>query len=157
MTTEFAPSCRMHHIGIQVGNFANSLAWYRDFFGARETWSTSEFSPLTVSRLPGVTRLVELAIDDLRLHLFERAHGGEAEPYGNRAQFQHVCLTVSAQDEVARWRQRWLELYHSGAYTFACADQPSEIVRDHDGTESFYCLDVNGLEFEFTFLPEGVR
>lgn len=150
-------SYQMHHIGIQVADLANSLSWYRDFFGAREAWSTSNFSPLTVSRLPGVTRLVELAIDDLRLHLFERAAGSEAEPYRNGVQFQHVCLTVDAKEQLTDWRQHWLELYHSGTYSFARADHPSDIVRDDDGTASFYCFDVNGLEYEFTWIPESAR
>ena len=44
----------------------------------------------------------------------------------------------------------------SGRYTFALDEQPTDIVVDEDGVRSFYTYDVNGLEFEFTFLPSGM-
>lgn len=155
MMVALLPRGEFHHVGLQVTDLANSLSWYRDFFGARENWSTSEFSPLTRSRLPGVTRLTEVAINGFLLHLFERADGGEADPCRNEAQFQHVCLAVSSPGELRAWRRRWLELFESGQYTFAYTDYPSEIIRDANGAESFYCFDVNGLEFEITHIPDG--
>jgi catechol 2,3-dioxygenase-like lactoylglutathione lyase family enzyme len=155
--TERPPAGRLHHVGVQVDDLANSLTWYRDFFGAQENWSTDRFSELTKSRLPGIVRLVEVACDGFLLHLFERAGGREAALHRNGSQFQHICIAVGSAQQLVDWRQRWLTLFESGKYTFTRTDPPTEIIRDGDGTQSFYCFDVNGLEFEFTHLPDGAR
>lgn len=55
--------------------------------------------------------------------------------------------------ELVELRERWIELYRSGRYSFALTEQPTEIVVDADGLHSFYTYDVNGLEFEFTYVP----
>ncbi len=68
-------------------------------------------------------------------------------------QFQHLCLSVASPAELSLWRNRWDALYESGRYAFLRPDQPTEIVVDADGVRSFYCFDVNGLEFEFTHVP----
>jgi hypothetical protein len=60
---------------------------------------------------------------------------------------------VASSEELAALRQRWLDLYRSGRYTFALEDQPTDVVVDSDGVESFYAPDPNGLELEFTFVP----
>jgi catechol 2,3-dioxygenase-like lactoylglutathione lyase family enzyme len=150
-------SVRMHHIGIQTDDLANCTAWYRDFLGARPTWTLDEFSDLTLSRLPGMERLTELAVGDLRFHLFAREQVEPQLPGGSLRQFQHVCLATDSPEDLRAWRGRWLELQGSGAYRFARPDPPTEVVTDADGVQSFYTYDVNGLEFEFTFTPEGPR
>lgn len=144
-----------HHIGIQTADLDNCLVWYRDYFGARETWTLDKFSELTISRLPGITRLTEVEIGDFRLHLFERTGHDELLPGGNTTQFQHTCVATASPEELTRWRDRWVELYDSGRYRFARSDQPTDIVIDADGVQSFYTFDVNGLEFEFTYVPDG--
>jgi hypothetical protein len=63
-----------------------------------------------------------------------------------------VCLAAGSGDELLLLRGRWLDLFVSGRYAFARDDQPTEIVTDADGTQSFYALDVNGLEFEFSYV-----
>jgi catechol 2,3-dioxygenase-like lactoylglutathione lyase family enzyme len=146
----------LHHIGIQTRDLANSLAWYQDFFGCRPTWTAETFSELTHRRLPGVVRLTEVVVGDLRLHLFERAgldRYGDEDRY---AQFQHLCVAVASEAELRRRRDRWSELFRSGRYRFADSEPPTEIVVDERGVQSFYCVDVDGLEFEFTYLPKGV-
>jgi catechol 2,3-dioxygenase-like lactoylglutathione lyase family enzyme len=142
-----------HHIGIQTNDLHNSLAWYQDFLGFRAAWSLTEFSELTRRRLPEIRRLVEITIGGLRLHLFERAGRPASEPGDSLTQFQHVCLAVDSADELAILRDRWIELFEAGRYSFALADQPTEVVTDDDGVRSFYAHDVNGLEFEFTYIP----
>lgn len=146
---------RLHHIGVETSDLTNSLAWYRDFFGCRVTWSAQEFSELTRSRLPGVSTITEMVGGDLRFHLFERDRSSPAANDDARVQFQHVCVAVESSQELRRRRATWLELFGSGAYAFLCPEPPTEIVVDDRGVESFYCLDVNGLEFEFTYVPEG--
>ncbi|MEU3186072.1 VOC family protein [Streptomyces sp. NPDC006923] len=148
---------RLHHIGVQTRDLDNCTAWYEDFFGCVPAWSLDTFSDLTLSRLPGITRLTELMVEDLRFHLFERAGHDPVLPGGNKAQFQHVCLSTGSSAELRAWRERWLRLYESGRYTFAAGDRPTEIVVDADGVESCYLFDVNGLEFEFTYVPGGNR
>lgn len=144
---------RFHHVAVQTDDLDNCISWYQDFFTCRPTWTLDEFSELTRSRLPGIVRLTEVTMGDIRLHLFERPGRAAPHPNDSTTQFQHVCLYVETGDELPVWRERWLELYASGRYRFAFDDLPSEIVTDADGTQSFYAFDVNGLEFEFTYLP----
>jgi hypothetical protein len=147
------PVPRFHHIGVQTADLGNSLSWYQDFFGCGQSWSLDTFSELTHSRLPGIVRLVEMVVGDIRIHLFERP-GRAAVPLGDSAiQFQHVCLAANSGDELVGWREHWLTLFASGKYTFAFAEEATGIVIDDDGIESFYAYDVNGLEFEFTYVP----
>lgn len=146
---------RVHHVGVQTADLDNSLSWYADFFGAQQSWSLSEFSELTHSRLPGIVRLTEVVLGDFHIHLFERQGRGAPKPGESVVQFQHVCLAVDSAEELGFWQRRWTELFKSGRYAFAFPDQATEIVTDADGTGSFYALDVNGLEFEFTHIPSG--
>jgi catechol 2,3-dioxygenase-like lactoylglutathione lyase family enzyme len=141
-------------MGIQTDDLDNSVAWYEDFLGCRRAWSLDRFSELTRGRLPGIRMLTELVVGDTRLHLFERP-GKAAIPAESATQFQHFCFRVGAAAELVALRQRWLELYESGRYSFALDEQPTDIVTDDDGVRSFYAYDVNGLEFEFTYLPNG--
>jgi catechol 2,3-dioxygenase-like lactoylglutathione lyase family enzyme len=143
---------RLHHVGVQTSNLDNCLAWYRDFFSATTTWELSEFSELTRSRLPGISRLVELRANPIRFHLFEIDPGHSEAVPRKYDQFQHCCLEVRSVDMLVRWRDRWFELFNRGCYMFASPEQATDIVEDADGVRSFYALDVNGLEYEFTWL-----
>ena len=97
-----------------------------------------------------------MTIGDLRLHLFECAQPtGAAE--ARAAQFQHLCLAVGSEAELHGWRERYVDLHDSGRYGFPHSEPPTAVVVDEQGVQSFYCLDVNGLELEFTYLPEGPR
>jgi catechol 2,3-dioxygenase-like lactoylglutathione lyase family enzyme len=146
-----------HHVGVQTDDLANSLAWYQDFFGGRVSWTLDTFSELTLSRLPGIERLVEIVVGDLRIHLFQRRSATAGTPCESAAQFQHVCLATSSAEELREWRAHWTALYAGGRYRFALPDQPTAVVTDPDGSQSFYACDVNGLEFEFTYLPGAAR
>jgi catechol 2,3-dioxygenase-like lactoylglutathione lyase family enzyme len=146
---------RFHHVAVQTNDLEQSIAWYEDFLGSRPAWSLADFSELTRSRLPGIRRLTEIVVGDVRLHVFEREGRTAPAPGESVTQFQHLCMKVETPDELVRLRERWLELYESGRYSFAFDDQPTDVVVDADGVQSFYALDPNGLEFEFTFLPEA--
>jgi catechol 2,3-dioxygenase-like lactoylglutathione lyase family enzyme len=146
--------CGFHHVAVQVADLANSVSWYQDFLGCELTWSTDRFSELTRKRLTGITRVTELALDDMRFHLFERTGCGGRTLRSEDVQFQHVCLRVNSPTSLQELRRHWFGLFESGRYAFAVSEPPSEIVTDDDGTKSLYCLDVNGLEFEFTYSPE---
>jgi catechol 2,3-dioxygenase-like lactoylglutathione lyase family enzyme len=143
-----------HHIGIQTNDLDNALTWYGDFLGLRASWTLDHFSELTTSRLPGIKRLTEVVVGSVRLHLFERPGAPASKPGESLAQFQHVCLAVDSPDDLISLRNRWIDLFRSGRYAFALTDQPSEVVTDDDGVQSFYTYDVNGLEFEFSYVPE---
>lgn len=146
----------MHHIGVQTADFDNSVAWYRDFFGCKVNWTMEGgFSPLSHRRLPGISRLTELAVGDLRFHLFVRAGDEPAPSPADTNQFQHLCIPVASPTELRRWRAHWLALFHSGRYPFVRPEPASEIDVDAAGMQSFYAYDVNGLEFEFSYFPEG--
>ncbi|MFI7576124.1 VOC family protein [Micromonospora sp. NPDC049497] len=149
------PDLRFHHVGVQTTDLENSVRWYEDFLGCRRAWSLDTFSELTRSRLPGIRELTEMVLGDVRFHLFERP-GRKSEPTESGVQFQHFCFNVGAAEDLVRLRRRWIELRESGRYTFAVDEQPTDIVTDEDGVQSFYTYDVNGLEFEFTFVPDGL-
>ena len=146
---------RFHHIAIQTSDLDNCLGWYQSFFGGRVSWSLNTFSQLTLNRLPGIRRLVELVVGDIRFHIFERPVPGVHSQ--STPQFQHVCVSVDSQIQLTKWRDRWLDLFASGRYEYAVSDGPSQIVVDASGVHSFYVLDVNGLEFEFTYASGGVQ
>jgi len=143
---------RFHHIGIQTNDLDNCVSWYEDFLGCRRVWSLDTFSELTRRRLPGIRALTEVALGDVRIHLFER-RGRVPDPTESVVQFQHFCLGVSEPEALEKLRQRWIELHESGRYTFTVPEPPTDVVTDDDGVQSFYAYDVNGLEFEFTYLP----
>lgn len=145
---------RFHHVGIQTNDLENSVRWYQDFLGCEQAWTLDRFSELTRSRLPGIRVLTEMIVGNVRVHLFERP-GRAFDPAESAIQFQHFCYCVGAAEELVTIRRRWLELYESGRYTFALDEQPTDIVIDDDGVQSFYAYDVNGLEFEFTYVPSG--
>ena len=142
-----------HHVGIQTNDLANSVAWYRDFLGCRDSWSLTTFSDLTRSRLPGIRELREMVLGQLRIHLFERPGKPASAPGESVTRFQHFCLAAHSPQALVALRERWLELYRSGRYCFELAEEATEIVVDADGVQSFYANDVNGLEFEFTYVP----
>jgi catechol 2,3-dioxygenase-like lactoylglutathione lyase family enzyme len=143
---------RFHHVGIQTNDLGNSVAWYEDFLGCKPSWTLEKFSDLTRSRLPGIRTLTELTLGDLRLHLFERP-GSATDPAVSDVRIQHFCLSVDDPEELVRLRDRWIALHRSGRYTFAVDEPPTDVVVDADGIQSFYAYDVNGLEFEFTYVP----
>ncbi len=144
---------RLHHIAIQTSNLENAKAWYEDFFGCRASWSLSTFNDVTLSRLPGIRCLIEMVVGETRLHLFERSTQSPGLVGTNITQFQHVGFSVESFAELLRLRKLWLELFASGRYQFAVDSLPTEIVTDADGSQNFYALDVNGLEFEFVYQP----
>ncbi|MEU5159469.1 VOC family protein [Streptomyces sp. NPDC020875] len=146
---------RLHHIAVQTADLANSVDWYREYFGCRPTWSTDVFSPLTRERLPGIVVMAEVEAAGMRFHLFEYAGTDGRRQPPDRARFQHVCLATESSAELRERRAHWLAVRDSGRFVFAHDEEPTEIVVDDDGVESFYFLDVNGLEFEFTHVPEG--
>ena len=146
------PRPRFHHVGVQTTDLGNSVRWYGDFLGCEPAWTLDLFSELTRSRLPGIRSLTEMVLGDVRIHLFERPGRG-SDPAESAVQFQHFCFSVDAAEDLARLRRRWINLHASGSYTFALDEPPTEIVVDADGVQSFYAYDVNGLEFEFTFVP----
>lgn len=147
----------MHHVAVQTADLDNAVSWYVDYFHCQQKWSTSTFSPITLSRLPGMRRVTELALGDMRFHLFERAGAGELPAQADAALFQHLCLSADSSANLRQWRTHWIDLHASGRYSFVRPEQPSDIVIDDDGVESFYFFDTNGLEFEFTWAPEGPR
>lgn len=149
------PTPRFHHVGIQTTDLDNSVRWYEDFLGCTRAWTLDRFSELTLQRLPGISTLAELALGEVRIHLFERP-GRASDPTESATQFQHFCFAVDDPEELAAIRRRWTELYDSGRFSFALDEPATDVVVDDDGVQSFYAYDVNGLELEFTYLPSGM-
>jgi catechol 2,3-dioxygenase-like lactoylglutathione lyase family enzyme len=144
---------RLHHIAVQTTDLANCVSWYQDFFGGSLNWSTDRFSELTRNRLPGISRVTEIAVGNIRFHVFERDGLRHADGDTEDVRFQHVCLATENPRELRKWRQRWVDLFDSGRYIFLRPEHPTGIVVDDAGIESFYCFDVSGLELEFTYIP----
>jgi len=147
-------SIGLHHVGVLTRDLDNSVAWYGELLGCEPAWTLSTFSDLTHSRLPGITRLTELAGPRMRIHIMERDGRDRAATPACATQFQHLCLEVESVAELERLRARWFELYRSGHFTFEREDPPSPLVTDAEGVTSFYAFDVDGLELEFTYEGE---
>ncbi len=157
LETTTAPVRRaFHHIGIQTDDLANAASWYEAFFECVPSWTLTQFSELTQSRLPGTRELRELTAGDLRFHLFERPGDTAPHPTQSIGGFQHFCLSTTDPADLVELRERWMTLFESGDYAFALPDQPTDIVVDGDGVHSLYVYDVNGVEFEFTYVPDSV-
>src|SRR4051812_43536074 len=116
---------RFHHVAVQTNDMDNCTSWYRDFLGCSPSWSLDNFSTVTRSRLPGIRTLTEMAIGDIRMHLFERKGQPAPPPSESITQFQHVCVAVDTAAELVRLRQRWIDLFDSGRYSFAHDGQPT--------------------------------
>ena len=143
------------HVGIQTMDLENAVNWYQEFLGGTVSWEMNDgFSDLSRRRLPGLARVVEVAVGGIRVHLFTRDTGTHAPPASEVNQFQHLCIRVDTPEQLRLWRRRWLELFESGRYTFVRAEPATEIDIDAQGMQSFYTYDVNGLEVEFTYLPD---
>jgi catechol 2,3-dioxygenase-like lactoylglutathione lyase family enzyme len=145
----------IHHVAVQTSDLDNSTRWYRDYFGCEVSWTLEKFSPLTAGRLPGISKLVELAVGGVRFHVFTLGPDGPPVTPAEANQFQHVCLPARTPEELVYWREKWLRLFDSGEYTFARPEPVTEIVVDADGMRSLYLYDVNGLEYEFSYFPDG--
>jgi catechol 2,3-dioxygenase-like lactoylglutathione lyase family enzyme len=146
-----------HHISVQTNDLANSTAWYKAFFGTSENWSLETFSDLTIRRLPGIRRIVEMPIGDgVLLHLFQREGRAAPEPTESVTQFQHVCMAVRDPEDLIALRERWIALFESGRFSYTVTEEPSPVVVDAYGIRCFYAYDVNGLEWEFTYVPPTV-
>jgi len=145
---------RPHHIAIETFDLENSMAWYGAFLDCRAAWSLATFSETTHSRLPGISRLVEMRNGDVRFHIFERQPTASRPCAPDALQFQHIALAVATDRDLRALRDRWLDLFAAGHHTFVRSEPPTEIVTDADGVQNFYCYDVHGLELELTYLPE---
>lgn len=146
----------LHHIAVRTGDLDRSIAWYRDFFGAEVMWTLDTFSELSMERLPGLSRLAELAAGGLRFHLFTRGPEHDVTPPMDSNQYQHIRIEVGTPEELSAWHAKWFSVYEPGAHSFIRREAATDIVVDSDGVEGFHVCDVNGLEFEFTH-PPGER
>lgn len=146
-----------HHIAVQTADFNSSVAWYLEFFRCELAWTLAEFAELTRSRLPGITQLAELMVGGTRFHVFSRGADLDQPPPTDTQQFQHMCMKAGTAEALLAWRERWMDVYESGRYIFTIPEPATEIVTDADGVQSFYCRDINGLEFEFTYVPVDNR
>lgn len=142
---------RIHHVAIQTDAVESTTRWYEEFLEATVEWSLSTFSPLTHSRLPGIEKLVELKVGDLRLHVFDRAGHTQDGPDQLGYQFQHIGITVDRHEDLVELRKRWWQVRERHGIQWRRDEPPSDIVTDDDGMQSLYVLDPNGLELEFIY------
>ena len=142
---------RFHHIAIATHDLDAAVKWYESYFGAQCRWALSEFAPLTAERAPGITRMVELSLGGVFLHVYETPHADGSKPPWFAG--EHFCLQAHSLDELLRLRQRWFDLRDAGE--LARVDPPTEVITDKDGIASFYGRDVTGLEYEVTYIPAG--
>jgi len=147
----FAP--QFNHVAIQTDDVDSTVTWYREFLGATVEWSLDRFSPLTHARLPGIRKLVEVRVGDVRFHVFDRERHDRTGPGPLNYQFQHVGILVDGPERLVELRERYLAVRQRVDLTWQRDESPSDIVVDDDGMQSLYVLDPNGLELEFIHLP----
>lgn len=151
--TAIAP--KFNHVAIQTDDVEATIRWYEEFLGATVEWSLETFSPLTHARLPGIRKLVEIKVGDVRFHVFDRADHTHGGPAPLDFQFQHVGLAVDRPEQLVELRERWFRARESTNVRWNRDVPPTEIVTDADGMQSLYVLDPNGLEIEFSYFPES--
>lgn len=147
------------HLAIQIphGSLNNTVLWYTDFFGCKTNWSQySSFQPLTHQRVPGIQSIVELECAIFRFHLFERSNIQESVLM-NHIQNHHVGFSVNNSIGIQEIKTKWSKLYYSKKYIFVDDTYITEIIVDDVGVESIYFTDVNGLEFEVTYVPQSSK
>ena len=132
---------KLDHVGVQLKNLEQNLNWYQYVFNCEKSWELDQFSHLTLSRLPGIKRLVELKNNDLKLHLFER---DDLTPASNvRAQFQHTAIDVQSKQSIKQIVRRIHETNVS-----SCIESISEIITDDSLMSCCYFMDPEGNEYE---------
>lgn len=149
----YAP--KFNHVAIQTDDVDSTIMWYREFIGATVEWSLDRFSPLTRERLPGIRKLVEIKVGDVRFHVFDREQHDRTGPGTLNYQFQHVGILVDGPEQLVELRERYIAVRERTDLTWHRDEAPSDIVTDDDGMQSLYVLDPNGLELEFIHLPGG--
>ncbi|MEH2004550.1 VOC family protein [Nostoc sp.] len=144
---------KFDHLAIQTDDIENTVRWYKDFFHCEENWKLTEFSDLTLQRLPSITKLVELQTGNFKIHIFDINSDNCVVP-ATAVQYQHFCIEISEINQLEELKTCWLNLYESGLYKFKRHEKATDIVTDKDGISSFYCYDINGLEFEVMYKPQ---
>lgn len=147
---------KFDHLAVQIPHqrLQNTVKWYIDFFGCTKNWEQyTSFEPLTYERIPGIQSIVELECKAFRFHIFGREPLNEIV-VNEYIQNHHVGFSVSDPSEIERIEQKWNELYQSQNYVFTQNAYVTEKMTDSLGVDSIYFTDVNGLEFEVTYVPK---
>ena len=118
----------LHHVALQVRDFAESERFYVDLMGMAVEW-----------RPDADTLYLSGGTDHLALHRAAQA------PADDRAQrLDHIGFVLRAPEQVDTWCE-WLEA--AGVRIVA---RP----RTHrDGARSFYCLDPDGTRVQVIYHP----
>lgn len=145
---------RFHHVALPCRDLPTTISWYHDLLGCEPAWETSEFAVSTRQRIPGITRMAELRLAGLRLHIYETR---QPDP---PAAGQHFCLAVPDAEALSAVRQRAALLAGAPLRISAPPDAARggwpEVVIDADGVRSIYLTDPDANEFEVTFIPPEV-
>ena len=72
----------------------------------------------------------------------------------NHIQNHHLGFSVKTSNEIDQIIEKWNKLYQSQRYLFVQNAYITNKIRDSVGVESAYFTDVNGLEFEITYVPQ---
>jgi hypothetical protein len=146
------------HLAIQVlnGQVENTVKWYMDFFKCKKIWQqSSDFEDLTRRRLIGIDTIVELKSSFFRFHIFSRPiNNSTVDHY---IQYHHIGFSVDKSSKLTKLIQQWHDLRLSNKYTFYKDAYVTEHIKDTIGVESIYFTDVNGLEYEVTYVPENCK
>ena len=142
------------HIAIQVEgkNLANTIKWYADFFECKKNWQqSSDFQPLTLERIPGIQSIAEMESSYFRFHLFSKKTLNDV--VCENIQYHHLGFSVENPSILDKFYEKWIKLHHSNKYYFSKNTYVTEKMIDSLGVESLYFTDVNGLEYELTYVP----
>lgn len=146
------------HLAIQVEgrNLENTVKWYADFFECKKNWQqSSDFQQLTLDRIPGIQTIVELESSYFRFHLFSKKILGRA--FYENIQYHHIGFAAKSSNILDGFRKRWIRLQESKKYYFFKNTYVTEKIIDSLGVESLYFTDVNGLEYELTYIPTAYK
>lgn len=147
------------HLAIQIpsNKIKNTIDWYTEFFNCKHIWTQStSFAPLTLSRIPGILKIVELESSFFRFHIFtkEVVNNSTVEEY---TQYHHLGFSVNSSNELLFLIEKWKKLHISKKFVFVEGAYVTDLLIDAIGIESIYFTDVNGLEYEVTYIPNKLK
>lgn len=147
---------QLHHVGIRCNNCEESARFFVELFGAEISCLVTQFMPLSLKREPGLSKLIDLWVGDVRIHLFETTTVDSVLlPPG--LQVQHICFALDSFAALQGCVSKYCALKSSElilpAVPFA---EPSEFQLRPDGSIVVYVRDPDGNEIELTAPAPGV-
>lgn len=141
---------KLHHVGIRCNDSSVSAHFYVQMFNAQVLAVVDDFMPLSRQREPGLRQLVDIIVDNVRLHLFDvNDLADRQESNSSKIGLQHICFVVESFPELLNYVQRYRNLIHAESQQQSTPRrEASSFQLRPDGTIVCYIFDPDGNEIE---------